>query len=389
MHEPAAVGTDPHEPSLPPPPPASSGRPTTFGLRPIAVAGLCLLVAGVAAFFAYRTLWPWPKHHADEGLALFVALAGVIGLGAALFTASQRRQQAVTGAIVLAAAIPFVAVTFVPGIAQPRSSPLPGGQAYALYAAPDGNWDLYLLPHGDAAGLVALTTTDDVNERWPVLAPDGRSVIYTLVSRDGSMDLHRLQLQPDGLPGADEIVLPGDGKNVSANAFAPDGTLLVQVAEPGRGPSIDRLDLATGTLTPVLDRAYGAAYSPDGSQIAFTRRKPTAPLDWDVWVADADGHHARDVIDAEGTQDFPTWSPDGTRLAFSGSSPRGDPDVFVAHPDGSGVVDLTPDSRDSDTAQGWTPDGHVLFLSNRSHTGGTFLYFMNVDGTDAQLALRL
>jgi Tol biopolymer transport system component len=61
----------------------------------------------------------------------------------------------------------------------------------------------------------------------------------------------------------------------------------------------------------------------------------------------------------------------------------------VASPDGTAVTDLTPASRDADTSQGWTPDGHVLFLSNRSHTGGTFLYFMNGDGTDVRLALRL
>jgi Tol biopolymer transport system component len=83
------------------------------------------------------------------------------------------------------------------------------------------------------------------------------------------------------------------------------------------------------------------------------------------------------------------WSPDGSLLAFSESSPSGDADVFVSRPDGTSVTDLTPESRDSDTAQGWTPDGHVLFLSDRSHTGGTFLYFMNADGTDVRLALRL
>jgi hypothetical protein len=30
-----------------------------------------------------------------------------------------------------------------------------------------------------------------------------------------------------------------------------------------------------------------------------------------------------------------------------------------------------------------------MFLSNRSHTGGTFLYVMNADGSDVQLALRI
>jgi Tol biopolymer transport system component len=203
------------------------------------------------------------------------------------------------------------------------------------------------------------------------------------------MDLHRMQLQPEGGPGADEVVFRGNGRSLAAATFAPDGTLLVQVADPGRPPSIDRLDLATGALTPFLTKATTAAYSPDGTQVAFTRRKRTQPRDWDIWVADANGHRARDVIDAEGNQDFPIWSADGTQLAYSGSSPSGDPDVFVARADGTQVTDLTPSSRDSETAQGWTPDGHVVFLSNRSHTGGTFLYFMNADGTDVQLALRI
>jgi Tol biopolymer transport system component len=361
----------------------------TFGLRPVAVGGLCLLVAGVAAFFAYKTLWPWPARHAGELLVLLVVLAGVIGLAATRFPTSTRRRQAVLVAVALAAAIPFVAVTFVPGIAQPQSHPIPGGQAYALYAAPDGNWDLYWMPHGDAAGLIALTATDDVNERWPLLAPDGTSLVYTLVAPDGSMDLHRMQLLPDGRPGSDDVVLPGDGRSVAPSSFAPDGTLLVEVADPGRPASIDRLDLTSGALTPFLDKALTAAYSPDGTQVAFTRRKRTEPKDWDIWVADANGRHAHDVIDAEGTQSFPSWSADGTQLAYSGSSPWGDPDVFVARPDGTGVRDLTSASRDSDTAQGWTPDGHVLFLSNRSHTGGTFLYFMNADGSDVQLGLRI
>jgi Tol biopolymer transport system component len=350
---------------------------------------LCVLIAAVAAVLAYRTLWPYPLQHARDLLAVLVVAAGVVGLAAAQVRTARRRTQAVSAAIIGAVAIPFIAVTVLPGVAQPRSQPIPGGPAHVLYAAPDGNWDVYLMPHGDAAGLIALTATEDVHERWPVLSPDGRTVAYTLIGPDGSMDLHLMQLGPDGQRASDEIVLPGRGRDVSASAWTPDGELLVQVAAPGQPSSIESLDIAGGELTPFLHNAVSVAYSPDGTQIAFTRRKRTEPRDLDIWVGRADGRQARDVIDAEGTQDFPTWSPDGSSLAYSGSSPWGDPDVFVARPDGTAVTDVTPASRDADTSQGWTPDGHILFLSNRSHTGGTFLYFMNGDGTDVRLALRL
>jgi TolB protein len=130
------------------------------------------------------------------------------------------------------------------------------------------------------------------------------------------------------------------------------------------------------------------SYSADGSKIVFARPSTSDPRDWDIWVADADGRHARDVLPLDGTQDFPAWSPDGTRIVFtSWIGPNAD--VFVANADGSMPTNLTSDSGDTDTSQGWTPDGHVLFLSNRSRTGGTFLYFMDADGSDVQLALRL
>jgi Tol biopolymer transport system component len=60
------------------------------------------------------------------------------------------------------------------------------------------------------------------------------------------------------------------------------------------------------------------AWSPDGRLLAFTRgRHVGGNGQTDVWIAGADGTHARPV--ARGGRDFgfgsPTWSPDGRRLA--------------------------------------------------------------------------
>jgi Tol biopolymer transport system component len=361
----------------------------TFGLRPVAVGGLCLLVAGVAALFAYKTLWPYPPRHADENLVFLVVGAGAIGLVTGQIRDSHRRRRAVIAAIVLSAAVPFLAVTFLPGVAQPPSHAIPGGPTQAITAAPDGSFDLYLEPDGDPSKLVELTDTV-LPERWAQLSPDGTQIAYTQFQPDGATDLHVMTVGSDGTGRSDELVLAGDGADdLSANGWAPDGSLLVMRHDPERGTSAtDMLDLETGELTPWLPTGGNASFDSTGSKIAFARPSRTDPNDWDIWVADADGRHAHDVLPLAGSQDFPRWSPDGNRIVFT-SWNGANADVFTANPDGSGVTNLTSDSVDTDTSQGWTPDGHVLFLSNRSHTGGTFLYFMDADGQNVRLAVRL
>jgi Tol biopolymer transport system component len=63
--------------------------------------------------------------------------------------------------------------------------------------------------------------------------------------------------------------------------------------------------------------------------------------------------------------------------------------VYLADTNGARVQGVMGGSETNE-AFGWSPDGSkILFLSDRSHTGGTFLYFMDLDGTNVQLALRL
>jgi Tol biopolymer transport system component len=389
MNDPGAIVTDPNGPSLPPPPPEAPTPPMTFGLRPIAVGGLCLLVAGVAALFAYKTLWPYPLRHADENLAFLVVGAGAVGLVTGQIRAPGRRTQAVTAAIVLSVALPFLAVTFLPGVAQPPSHAIPGGPTQAITAAPDGSFDLYVEPDGDPSKLIELTDTAQP-ERWAQLSPDGTQIAYTLFQPDGATDLRLMTVGSDGAVTSDELALAGDGTHeLSVSGWAPDGSLVVMLHDPVRGTSAtDTLDLDTGELTPWLAVAGNVSFDPTGSKIAFARPSRSDPDDWDIWVADADGRHAHDLFPLAGLQDFPAWSPDGDRIVFTSWS-GANADVFIVNADGSGVTNLTSDSMDTDTSQGWTPDGHVLFLSNRSHTGGTFLYFMDADGKNVRLAVRL
>jgi Tol biopolymer transport system component len=104
-----------------------------------------------------------------------------------------------------------------------------------------------------------------------------------------------------------------------------------------------------------------------------------------IYVMRADGSDPHRVIDTGGADVFPSWSRDGSTIAFT-SDASGNNDIYTANADGSHVVDVTPNSPTLDAMYGWTPDGHIVFLSDRSNTGGTFVYFMNADGSSVHLA---
>ena len=66
----------------------------------------------------------------------------------------------------------------------------------------------------------------------------------------------------------------------------------------------------------------------------------------------------------------------------------GNDDVYIGRPGEQDSKSITPFSPAKDQAYGWSPEGqHVLFLSNRSNTGGSFLYVMGTAGSGVQLAI--
>ena len=112
---------------------------------------------------------------------------------------------------------------------------------------------------------------------------------------------------------------------------------------------------------------WSPAWSPDGSQIAFTSDREG---ELRIFVMDADGGGVRRVTEIWG--EYPAWSPDGTRIAFAsyvgGTGPTGDPDydLFVIGVDGSGLRRLAG-SPAYDMYPTWSPDGtSIAFESTRS-----------------------
>ena len=84
-------------------------------------------------------------------------------------------------------------------------------------------------------------------------------------------------------------------------------------------------------------------WSPDGTKIAFSGGKLNE--EYDIYTVNADGTGLTNITQTPNVREYHfDWSPDGTKIVFGASTPPDDPDsdVYVMNRDGSNRVDLTP-----------------------------------------------
>src|SRR5260221_9223657 len=90
-----------------------------------------------------------------------------------------------------------------------------------------------------------------------------------------------------------------------------------------------------------------------------------APLNAEVFVADADGGNARPLSPHPGWDANASFSMDGQWIVFT-SNRQGSADIFRVHRDGAGLERLTDDPAFDDQAA-LSPDGRQLaFVSTRT-----------------------
>jgi hypothetical protein len=117
------------------------------------------------------------------------------------------------------------------------------------------------------------------------------------------------------------------------------------------------------------------SWSPDGTKIAFTSDRSGNP---DIWVMNADGTSPVQVTDNPAADSKPAWSPDGSTIAFV-TERDGNIEIYTMNSAGVNPVNLS-NNQAADTDPAWTSDGkRLLFASDRQ--GGIELYSSNPDGS--------
>ena len=99
-------------------------------------------------------------------------------------------------------------------------------------------------------------------------------------------------------------------------------------------------------------------WSPDGRRLAFNSHRDGQ---FEIYVAGVDGSRPRNLTRNPGKDQWPAWSPDGSSIAFM-SERAGSDDVFVMRADGSAVRNLTHTRALDESHPVWMPDGRLSFL---------------------------
>ena len=101
------------------------------------------------------------------------------------------------------------------------------------------------------------------------------------------------------------------------------------------------------------------SWSPDGQRIAFYSYRDE---NWEIYVMNADGSGQTRLTDNPARDIRPSWSPDGRHIAFSSDRDDPDPDdidrimsIYVMNVDGSDETRLTDNSA-TDHASDWSPN---------------------------------
>ncbi|MCS7002567.1 MAG: hypothetical protein NZ518_06950, partial [Dehalococcoidia bacterium] len=181
-------------------------------------------------------------------------------------------------------------------------------------------------------------------ERRVVELPAGGVASGPVWSPDGSLIAFSYYPPPtrNAVPGSSIFTVRADGSDLrpvrahttpgellESPYFSPDGQSLVftrflPIVQNGQylGDSLDllRLDLRANQVTQIAKDAIYPSYSPDGRRIAFVGvAQDTFAVS--LWVADANGGNRQQVVAPNQFASIytPRWSPDGSSIAFSGA----------------------------------------------------------------------
>ena len=226
------------------------------------------------------------------------------------------------------------------------------------------------LSGGEAKPLTADEFITDLD--W---VPDGSAVVFS----SGSESEAGSHLSSIPVSGGTPNLLPF-GEMAATISIAREGGRLVYDKRAWFNADIWRIDGPAsedhGPPTKLISSSradWGQEYSPDGTSIAFASERGGTN---NIWTCDSDGTNCTQLTRLERAIN-PRWSPDGMRVASSGSEGGSSYGIYVTEIEGR----FTRRLAEARSSESWSRDGRwIYFTSNRG--GERQIWKMPAEGGD-------
>ena len=230
------------------------------------------------------------------------------------------------------------------------------GQWLGPALSPDGDriaYDrssaLHVAPvNGGASSLVysAPTGTSAQNPAW---SPDGQRLLFERHSTaTGQYDIYSVKID-----GTDLRPVIEASDNQFAPTYSRDGQLIAYYGPTTKGNQIfvansdgTNQRQVTQQVRNVLEHASSPRFSPDGTELVFAGKMPPSSKsdtfrddEYEIFTINVDGTGLQRLTFDSQWDTYPDWSPDGSPIMFTRRRPLGSAsDIYRINPDGTGLA---------------------------------------------------
>ena len=282
-----------------------------------------------------------------------------------------------------------------------------------------GSGGLYRLAAASGGEPVPVTTLDtaagDSRHWWPEFLPDGKHFLYEAIGTTASadepravylasldeagsgrlllkggsnakyaqgyilfmlgrtlmarpFDAERLVFTGEPVPVADQVDIGGSTGQSGAFSVSETGVLIYQTGDANAGSQIVWLD-RSGKQTGVVQE--GADFgdlelSPDETRLVVSL--PSADRTRDIWIIDLSQGNRLPFTRGSREELAAVWSPDGSRLAFSGGRRVDAMDLFVKPANGAGSEEVLRSDSHGKFPTSWSRDDRFLLDQTMDRT---------------------